>query len=442
MDHTGYKSIFKMKYWIFFLGWMIPITLTGQAVLPIQEAVAIALEQNFAIQVAELVKQADSMQVYKANAGIGPIVDWNAGFNATGNNVNQNFTDGRVISRWGRAVNPFTNISVGINLYDGGRMKATYDRLGLLSERSETEGKLIIQNTVVDVMQTYYEIRRQQETVEYLRTIIEYYQERLKITEERWKVGKGSKIDFLQSQIDLNAQLSELSRAENNLQNGKVILNGLLNRDPLVSFDTEAIPKRATDYNLANLVDQATRKNWDMVLLQKTMAISLQEEALVEADRKPQVALNGSVGYNYNNTNAGFLLSNRSFFANAGLVARWNLFDGGHRKNQIAISKVNSAIILTQQEELRTQIINELTIAYNQYNVDRELLAFEEQNQTLAEENLAISLEKFRLGGSSILELIEVQRAYDTALNRLVNAQYNILVSELQLLLLSGSLVN
>jgi len=69
------------------------------------------------------------------------------------------------------------------------------------------------------------------------------------------------------------------------------------------------------------------------------------------------------------------------------------------------------------------------------------LLSFEELNRTIAEENLSISLQKFRLGGSSILELNEAQRVYDTALNRLVNAQYNIKISELELLRLSGTLI-
>ena len=94
-----------------------------------------------------------------------------------------------------------------------------------------------------------------------------------------------------------------------------------------------------------------------------------------------------------------------------------------------------------QGEDLVLRIKTDLTAAYNQYVSDKEILDFEEQNKILAEENLAISLEKFRLGGSTILELNESQRSYDTALNRLVNAQHNIRVSELRLLELSGGLV-
>jgi outer membrane protein len=45
------------------------------------------------------------------------------------------------------------------------------------------------------------------------------------------------------------------------------------------------------------------------------------------------------------------------------------------------------------------------------------------------------------LGGSTILELNEAQRSLNTSLNRLTNARYNIKISELQIMRLSGELV-
>ena len=431
-----------MNKWYLLCNLLFPLFLSGQNLLSLNEAISVALEQNYGIQISELEQTAESMQVYKANAGMGPTLDWNVNLSATGNNVNQNYLDGRVVNRYGRSINPNTNLTLGLTLYDGGRMQATYDRLGMLSQFSVLQGKVIIQNTVVEVMQTYYDIIRYNQTVDYLNTIIKYYNERLKITEERWNVGQGSKIDFLQSKTDLNAQLSEMASAQNNLKNAKVVLNGLLNREASIEFNTEEGNNIRTDYKLDQLNEQAKNKNRDIVLLQKAWDISLKQEKELEANRKPQIFLNGSLGYAYSNTSTGFLSSNRNISAVAGVSARWNLFDGNHRKNQIAISKINTKIVEKQQESLEFQVLNDLTFTHNQYLSDKELLEFEELNKTIAEENLSISLEKFRLGGSSILELNEAQRAYDTALNRLVNAQYNIKISELELLRLSGSLVD
>ncbi|MEM1124058.1 MAG: TolC family protein, partial [Bacteroidota bacterium] len=213
-----------------------------------------------------------------------------------------------------------------------------------------------------------------------------------------------------------------------------------LNQPPNQDFEVVVSDTAPQTYELEALIDLATEQNREVLLLQKSLEISRKQEVEIAATRKPQINANGSVGYSYNNTNAGFLLSNQNIFVNAGVAARWNIFDGHNRKNQLAIAEVNSAIIQKQQKELNQQIATDLTFAYNRYVSDQALLTFEESNKAIAEENLSISLEKFRLGGSTILELNETQRTFDTVLNRLVNAQYNVKISELELLRLSGSL--
>ncbi|MFT6809804.1 MAG: outer membrane protein [Saprospiraceae bacterium] len=414
---------------------------SAQEVLQLEDAITIALENNYGIQVAQKNQVATEMQVYKSNAGFGPTVDWTTNFNVTGNNVNQQFIDDRTVNRFGRTLSPNTSVTAGITLFDVGRMQATYDRLGQLSEFSKLQGNIVIQNTVMEVMTVYYNINREKERISFLVNIIKNYEERLKITEERWNVGRGSKIDFLQSKTDLNTQLSQFAVVQNNLINAKVILNGVLNREPNLEFETVENPKSEEEYLLDALINKAKDQNREILLLQKSIEISELTEKQIAADRAPQVSAQSAFGISYTNSNTGFLKSNRSFALNAGVTARWNLYDGHNRKNQNAISKINTEIIELQQDQLETQIINELSFAYNQYNSDKELLTFEIMNKDIAEENLTISLEKFRLGGSTILELNEAQRTYDTALNRLVNAQFNIRISELELLRLSGSIV-
>lgn len=419
-----------------------PLLISGQPILSLEDAVGFALEENYGIQIARLEQTAAETQVYRANAGMGPIIDWNANFNAGVNNANQNFLDGRNVSRFGRNWAPNTNISLGWTLYDGGRMQATYEKLGALSEFSNLQGKVLVQNTVAQVMEAYYQVVLQKERLEYLNTVIGYYEERLKITEERWQVGQGSKLDFLQSKTDLNAQLSASTTANNDLKNAKVFLNSLLNRAPNTAFEVAEQIVSDKAYDINNLIELAKVKNRDLVLLDKAINISMLTEREVEAVKRPQLNFNSSLGYSYTNSNTGFLLSNRNIALNAGFSARWNLYNGNHTRKQIDLARINTTIVNKQREELLNQIVADLTIAYNQYISDQELLDFEEENKVLAEENLSISLEKFKLGASSILELNEAQRAFDTALNRLVNAQFNVRIAELELLRLSGSLVN
>jgi outer membrane protein TolC len=412
----------------------------GQETLTLKDALTSALENNYGIQIAVLETQADQMSVYKSNVGMGPVIDWNLNFSTTGNYVNQNFIDGRVVNRFGRAFSPNTNLTIGLPLYDGGRMQAAYEQLALNSQYTELQGRIIIQNTLYSVMETYYDVIRQSQTVAYLEKVITYYEELVKITEERWNVGQGSKIDFLLSKTELNAQLSELTRAKNDLRNAKTLINGLLNRDPQTNFEIEMLPVSDQNFVFTDLESAARNNNREILLIQKAIDINRKREEELEATMRPVVGLSGSVGYSYSNTNAGFLLSNQNIAAVVGLSARWNLYDGNNRKNQLSISRLNSEIVETQKANLEMQIINDLVFVFNDYTANKDLLDFEQANQELAEENLNISIEKFRLGGSSILELNEAQRAYDIALNAVVEAEYDLRVSELELLRLSGRL--
>lgn len=413
----------------------------GQNALSLEQAIEMALSENYNVDIVELDQRMADQAVYRSNAGFGPVIDWNGNIGGTVNNVNQNFLDGRQVNRFGRSFSPNTNINLGMTLYDGGRMQATLKRLQKISESVSVESQLTLQDLVTDVMTTYYNVELQKARVEYLDTIIGYYEDRLQITEERWHVGRGSKIDFLQSSTDLNAQLSERSVAQNLLRNAKVALNNLLNRDLNTAFEVTESGLLNNAYDLNQLIENAQSENRELIMLDRLREISELQVEEITSTEKPTISLRSTLGYSYSNTNAGFLLSNSNASFNTGVSAIWNIFDGHHRKNQTTIARLNTERIDRQHDLLEQQILTDLTQAYNQFTADQELLAFEIANEELAQENLTISIEKFRLGDSSILEVNEAQRTYNIALNRLVNAEFNVKISELELLRLSGALV-
>ena len=112
----------------------IPLTTMSQTSLSLDQAIEIALTENYNIDIIALNQEMADQAIYRANAGMGPVVDWNGNLGGTVNNVNQNFLDGRQVNRFGRSISPNTNISLGMTLYDGGRMQATLNRLKRISE--------------------------------------------------------------------------------------------------------------------------------------------------------------------------------------------------------------------------------------------------------------------------------------------------------------------
>ncbi|MBX2817872.1 MAG: TolC family protein [Saprospiraceae bacterium] len=413
----------------------------AQPVLTLSEAIDTALVRNLTITVAEMGEEAAQRGVYRSAAGFGPQLSLNGNFNTTLNNVNQNFIDGRNLSRFGRAFAPNIALVLDWTLYDGGRMQAILDRLKVLGETASLDKRLAMQNVVMATMDAYYEVVFQASRVAYLETIIAYYEERLDITEERWQVGRGSKLDFLQARTDLNAQLAERSLAQGELLTAKIALNGVMNVPLDRDFQTTVPDRGQTVYDLDELKEQARLTNPVLLRGARMEALGRLAEVELAAARKPQVGFRGQAGYSYLNTNAGFLLSNQNAALTLGLSARWSIYDGQHLKRSEEIAHLLTEQATVQKNSTEQAVMTDLMIAFNRYESDREQLAFENENSALAEENLTISAEKFKLGASTILEVIEAQRSYDIALNRLVDAEHNLRLSELDLLVLSGSLI-
>jgi outer membrane protein len=370
-----------------------------------------------------------------------PIIDYNLNVGTNGNYVNQRFFDGRTINQFGRSFSPNTNVSLFWTLYDGRLMQTRFETLKSQGQRQLAQQQLTVQNTLVNVMQTYYELLLQNQSLKYLNTIIKFYNERLNITKQRWEFGRGSKLDYLQSQSDLTTQRSTFTLTENALKAAKIQLNTLLSREPDTEFDVETQDTPALQYNLYDLLNEAKNNNRELLLLQKELEIAKLNQQAAESLLKPRIDLNSSFGYSFASNNAGFIVSNQNTGLNVGLTARWNIFNGQQTRRSIDVAKMNINIVELQQENLFQQVTADVVSAYNQYVTDEKIEEIEEANQKVTEENLNISLEKFKLGGSTILELIEAQRSYDISLNRLVNARFNRQISEVDLLRLSGQLV-
>lgn len=420
---------------------IVNVNLIAQTVLKLEEAQSIALEKNWGIKISEKQIEAVDNQIFKGNAGMTPVVDWNASFFSNFNQVNQRFFDGREINRFGRSITPLTNMSLSWVLYDGRRMNAIMERLKSTGQQSRIQNQLIIQNTLSSVMQAYYDIQRLQQSKEYLKIIIKYYEERLKITEERWQIGRGSKLDYLQSKTDLSTQLSDLTNSENQLKTSKIRLNGILGQDPNIDFQVTNDTNLNVLYDLKELIKETKTKNQEFLFLKKSEEINLLNQKEAQSFLMPRVTLNSSFGYSFNSNNAGLISLNQSVGLNTGVTATWRIFDGHFIKKNIQLTKINGEILKLQKDDLINRIENELNTSYYQYETDKLLQKLELENKALAVENLEISLEKFKLGVSTILELNDAQTRFNTAMSRLVNAQFNVKISELELLRISGQLV-
>ena len=91
----------------------------------------------------------------------------------------------------------------------------------------------------------------------------------------------------------------------------------------------------------------------------------------------------------------------------------------------------------SERSQLHLNVIN----AYNTYELQKEALALEESNILLAKENVSITLETYKLGSATFIQLREAEKSLEDAYDRLIAARYNAKLAETELLRLKGELV-
>jgi outer membrane protein TolC len=308
----------------------------------------------------------------------------------------------------------------------------------------EKMGELALQQqideVILNVKNVYYNIVRLNKQINATKAIIELSRERLKIAETRFNVGSGAKTDMLQAGIDLNAQLVNLSRILNQVNNTKANMNALLKRnagDPFHTVDSEfSIPT----VNLNNLIAKLDSQN-NLLQLSAQQKNSLQQEKkIINSQRLPSVTLNTNTVLNRSKSTAGFFLTNQTFGPNIGLAVGIPIFNGNINKTQLKVNDVQMKQQDLQKDNLKTGLQRDLLIAYQNYINAKETSKIEENNVKLAEENNMISTERFRKLQSNSIELRQAQLSLIEAQDRYIDAQYQAQIAVSTLLFLSGEI--
>jgi outer membrane protein len=420
----------------------------GQESLLPEQSVAIALENNYAIKVSKTqIKIAENNNT-KGNAGMLPTITGNINKNYNVNNTKLKFFDEKlpIIDRRG-VQNNTGNIGIGLNwtIFDGKGMYIAKNQLGTLSQLAEKNAKGVINNIAAQVMVTYFDVVRGEKRVKNFKKGLEISSDRLKLTKDRYEVGQGSKVDFLSAQVDFNQDKSDLIASEQAVNNTKMALNTLMVLAPETSIfvlDTIII-----DQFLAIESITARAKLANPNLQQAKLNNNLAELDLKaqKAGQLPNVDFVSGYNFNGNNNGAGAPQSTKQsqFLAfNYGIRATINIFDGFNQKRRIENAKLNAEINQIQERDIETQLNLMIERSFQNYKNALELVKLETENYKIAYLNTEIAFERYRVGNSSAYELREVQRNAVAAETRLIEAEYNAKINEIELTRLSGNYLN
>ncbi|MBK7291624.1 MAG: TolC family protein [Chitinophagaceae bacterium] len=422
------------------------LTSSAQKTLTIEEAIATALQNNYAIQLSKNDSAVAALDYSFRNAAFLPRVNGSFGGNYNNNNQRQKFADGTERKLNDISSNTY-NAGIQLNwiVFDGLKMFATRDKLEEFVKLGELGIKQQVVNTIASVITNYYAIVRQKQQLKALNDQIQLSAERVKLAQYKLDIGVGAKPDVLQSKVDLNAQKAAFLSQETLMAQLREQLNQVINIVPeskyLVS-DTILINMSVA---LGDIQANLEKNNPDLLMAQKNIDIAKLVLKERKADRFPTVSLNS--GYTFNRTNNKATVNpfqplySRNFGRNIGFTIAVPILNNFTTKRLIKQSALDiqyqQLFFENQKSILNLNVIN----AYKDYELQKRALTLEEENIVLAKENVTIVFEVYKLNSTTLIQLKEAQKSLEDAQTRLINARYNTKLAETELLRLKGEII-
>src|SRR5664280_1095892 len=416
----------------------------GQIVYGLKDCISVGLERNFSILIAKNDQTIAKNNYTLGNAGLLPKIDLNGSHTGSLGNSTLNNTDGTKNVSTG-VINTTTNgsVALGMTLFSGFSAVTTYKKLSELNQIGQLNTQLTIENLIADVVSGYYNYILQVQLMNNLKYALTLSRERLRIDEDRYLLGSGSKLEVLQSRVYVNSDSSNLSRQNEVVRSAQIRLNQMMAVENLgnefASKDTTIDVNPGLIYE--KLLEETITNNTNLQIASKNKTISDYDYKLVLSRSYPYLNFLGGYGYTYNTFDQSINKNQIIGGVNYGLTLGLNLFDGNNQRRNIHNSVIDRESKDLRYREVEQGVKADLLTIYSAYSNNLRLISLEEQNFQTARENLDIALERYKLGSLSGIDLREVQKSLLDARERLISAHYQTKLAEVSLQLISGKIM-
>ncbi|MEN9928923.1 MAG: hypothetical protein RLZZ231_844, partial [Bacteroidota bacterium] len=330
----------------------------AQEIITLETAVKIALDNNFEIKIASNNSLINKANVAIGNAGMLPTLAASVTANNRVQNSSQTLQSG-VVNSLDNAKNNSLNYGVNLDwtVFDGFRMFARYDQLKELQKLGEAQLKQTILSKINAVTSTYFDLVQQQQQLKALDSTIVISNQRLALAQSRFGIGKASKLEVLNAQVDMNTDKVSLLKQKELYANTKILFNQILARDTKTDFQVTDGIKVDSGLLLPELTALAEKQNPQLEAQIIGLKIAELQLKQVKANRYPTIRLN--TGYNLSETQAslGFATATSAKGFNYGFSAAVNVFDGfsQQRNEKIAQLQIANSNLSIQEQNLALQ---------------------------------------------------------------------------------------
>jgi len=432
---------------------------SAQEPLSLSDAIQIGLERNYDIQIEKKnIEVAENNNTY-GEAGRWPTVTLNLNQN---NNLTENVKTAFPTSTQGQTIADALNPLADVNwtLFNGFSVKINKRRLEQLQSETEGNASIVIANTLQSIILGYYLAVLEAHRLDEFQKQLELSRDKYAYMTVKSEMGSAVTTDLLLEEDNyLTDSLNFINQQlvyRNSLRNLNVLL---VSTSEKVYTIGDALTVPTSVYDPADLQAKMLGENVDLKKLFITQAILGQDALLSRSSQYPSLSM--STGFSENRNS--LRLSKASFFDPSSptgfssgpkeplnsvtdnyyvnFTLSFTLFNGGKIKRAIKNAIVAESIGELRLDKLKITLDRDLATALDRYSIRQQLYNINSRREESARKNLDISQEKYRNGSINSFDFRTVQNNYLSAAILKLQAIYNLIESDVELMRLTGGLI-
>ncbi|MEZ4947240.1 MAG: TolC family protein [Cyclobacteriaceae bacterium] len=422
----------------------------AQENLDLENAIRLGLDKNFSIQIEnqriEIARNNNTL----GNAGMWPSVNVGATQSLSRTEINNpaSFLSSGNIK--GSSLNP--TVGVGWTLFNGFNVRISKDKLDFLERQSVGNAQVVVENSIQSIILAYYTALLEEERLSVFKRTLKLSSDRYEYGKLRGQIGTAVTFDILQDKSAYLTDSSNYILQIQNFNNAVRNLNLLMGVDVDETYElTDSLNVTPQKFDRDDLFARMTSNNSNLKNQYLNQEVFKRDVLLAKSSMYPIVSLNlnGSRNQQVQDLSSAVFASGQTGDSGiksstlnytAGITLNFTLFNGGKIRTQLENARVNEQISLIQVSELKASLKNNLISNFDQYNLRSSLLSIAKENVETATLNLQMATDRYRNGTISSFDYRDIQINYLTSSLNYLQAIFNVIETETELLRLTGGL--
>jgi outer membrane protein TolC len=416
----------------------------SQTPLTLDSAIVIGLENNFQIRIAE--EQFNMAELNNRWGTVGRFPSINLGINSINRYDNtpvfdtMNFEYDRG-DQYSNTLTPYVNLQW--LLFDGLSVNMNKQKLDLLERYSFGFSSIVVENTIQSIILGYYLALLEEERLKVLESVKQLSGDRYNYIMLRKDLGSVVTFDVLQAKNSYYSDSTNYLLQQLRVKNAFLRLNLLLGELPAVKFElVDSFQVDLQNYAMDDLMNKMLANNRTLLNQYVNQEILKKDVSIAKSDMWPSIAMNAGADYKQGwydwekNERNTYLFD---YYAN--FTLSFNLFNGGRTKRAIETAKITEKIGEIEITQAKQTLENLLVNQFGLYGIRKQLLNVAQVNLESAELNMQIATEKYRNGSINSFNFRDVQLIFLNASSNKLNAVYDLIDSQVELLRLTGGII-